>query len=820
MSTVPLLLVAIFLLVIFSIIYLSIYNEFDEQEFNNRLKVMTEYIKRTNAEHPLPASLSYVSGVDQHFYTVTTFSTQNLIVEHRSVHDDRHEYFNFLTQKYENVNHDNDYDLIVDSVAVVSDNNRVKSHSNDPTKYLLRGDDGWIEMNCPIDEHFDVNVFRCVPIPVCQDKEVGAHGMTEKLLDKLVLNHRTPRIVADNGSETEDIHPTMYLRCVEGGSAVVEECPNGYLFDATQSRCVMRNDCEGRPDGYVLSQFPESLNINEYMVCRNGDTTIQSCPFGQIFDRRLMSCVEAHPCQFNGAGYTYITDNIGPTQFYKCQDFENSILITCINRVFVNDEYQCTGDSRCSVFENGTGAQIKVFEDEIMSYDQGVLICDNYDVIKNIDCDDTNIIENRIYNNRFVPMINLPTEIYSSTESECVPFDSTLIRKNNDFYGIENVPNDYNIEFNTSFVGHIDRLENLITFDRLDNMVSFAREFGFVGINFLSKEPINCMNGYLYDIFEGRRLNFCPNNNFVFPIIISPNEFFKSKIAKIEADVDYKEYCAARLDTDNNLLKFNDFLESISVNIRQFDECHSILDKIHIKYTTINRKYTTLQPEYTFKSVNSSKNIERYAENIPNSKDTIPVLFDPFEHMETVEPLFNPFIQQEIARDLPDFPDEWTPPPNPRPPIPEPEPELTLRNKLLDYSCFFSLPTFKMTTCDVVNDHIIEAIANIRRNVQVHDDCVNAEGIANVINAYVYLGNNIGCRTEFTDDGTIRVNRVNEPNKFMDLNSQSNDGTKYNKWIHTNGINYMACPTHLYDRDQFKCDVESNKLYYMEDLQN
>ncbi|AAY84012.1 VP91 [Chrysodeixis chalcites nucleopolyhedrovirus] len=790
---------------------------------------MTEYIKRTNAEHPLPVSLSYVSGVDQNFYTVTTFSTQNLIVEHMSIHDDRHEYFNFLTQKYEKVN--NYDDVLVDSLATVSDNNRVKSHSSDPTKYLLRGDDGWFEMNCPIDEQFDANAFRCVPIPVCHNKQVGVHGMTENLLDRLVLNHRTPRVVDDDNVQSEEIHRTIYLRCVEGGSAVVEECPNGYLFDVSQGRCVMRNDCENRPDGYVLSQFPESLNIDQYMICRDGDTVIQSCPVGQIFDRRLMSCVEAHPCQFNGAGHTYITNDIGPTQFYKCQDSENSILITCINRVFVNDEYQCSGDSRCSVFENGTGTQIKVFDDEILSYDQGILVCDNYNVIKNIDCDDTNILENRIYNNRFVPMINLPKEIYSIADSKCVSFDFSLVRQNNDTFGIESVPNDYNIKFETAFTGRTSSADRLIDITRIDSVVSsYARDFNFVGFNFLNEQEINCVQGSLYDIFEGRRLNLCTSDDNFRQIIIRPNEFYKSKNVLLEVDSDYREYCAARLDNNmSQIFIFDNFLETFSVNIRQFDECHNILNKIHIKYTTIDGKYTTVQPEYNFKSVNDQKNIERYAENIQNSEDTIPVLFDPFEHIETVKPLFNPFAENTIARDLPDFPDLFPPYPPPRPPPPpppvipepEPEPELTLRNKFLNYSCFFSLPTFKMSHCDVVDDHIIEAIANIRQNVQVHDDCVNAEGIKNVINAYVYLGNDIGCRTEFTDDGTIHVNRVNEPTKFMNLTTQSNDGIKYNHWIHTNdGINYLACPHNLYNSNRFTCSVESNRLYYMQDLQN
>ena len=57
-------------------------------------------MKRTNAEHPMPYKISYVSDVDQHIFTVTTFATNSLDIINETHHDDRIEIFNFLLQTF------------------------------------------------------------------------------------------------------------------------------------------------------------------------------------------------------------------------------------------------------------------------------------------------------------------------------------------------------------------------------------------------------------------------------------------------------------------------------------------------------------------------------------------------------------------------------------------------------------------------------------------------------------------------------------------------------------------------------------------------
>ncbi|QEI03612.1 VP91 [Rachiplusia nu nucleopolyhedrovirus] len=803
MSTVPLLLVAIFLIVIFSIIYLSIYTEYDERLFENRLKVMTEYMKRTNAEHPLPNSLGYVSEVDNNIYRVTRFSTNNLSIQSVTEHDDNQETFNFLTQTYE-------------PVKFPLDEPRVKSHATDPSKYMLRGDDGWFEMNCPTDEHFDNYTMKCVPVSPCLNKQSGLYGMTESLIDKLVLNHRVP----NENEDPNELHPTMYLRCIEGGSFVVEECPNNYTFDPVTGTCERNNLCRDKPNYYILPYEPGTLNANEYEQCLTKQVVKSSCSEGFIFDRIKEMCVAGNPCNIGGIGHTYLESGIGPNQFYQCVSNNTANLITCIIRVV--DEagrYSCAGNSECTSFENGTGTQIITHDDDVWSFNRGILQCDNYLLINDLECDTSNIIGDKIFNKRFKPILHIPKEVYDTRQNMCIDSNIDLLNIKNDTFGIQNVPNDYDINFETSFAGETAKAYSLLQVNNLDSYLIYARDLNALGINYITLEPLQCFGSHLYDIFEGRQLNICtmsPANNTmtVDELVIDDGKYFESKTVKISKDEQYKSVCAQKLDGTSNFVELDSFFERISTNILQSDPCNDILHKINIRYTTIKDKYTTIASEYTYDREKGPSKVERYVQNIPIDADSIQPLFDPFEREEIVQPLFNPFIF-----DPPPFePQDPRPPVNPPEPEPEP-PTAPSMNQLIDYSCFYSLPTHKLSACVAGNEIIIQAIANLRENIRVDVNCTDAAGLANVVNSYAYLGNGLGCKCEYINDEIV-VNQVNNPKVYDNIETQSNDGFKYNRWIHYKDGRFLACPEDLLDENTFTCRVEPDKIYHIQDLQH
>ncbi|QYC92656.1 Per os infectivity factor 8 [Trabala vishnou gigantina nucleopolyhedrovirus] len=834
-------------------------------------------MKRTNADFPLPDKLSYVSEVNENLYTVTTFETNTLAVLYRSVHNDTREVFNFLEQKLINIEHEPHY----------QETKRVRAHPSDNDKFQIRGDDGWFDVECGFGKRFEPQQQTCVPVSFCDDKPPGNYGLDESTIDSLVLNHR---VVKENVNPNV-IHPTMYLRCMEGGSHSIIECPTNHLFDAAAGQCVLRNDCQNRPDGFVLSTFPENLNIDEYMVCDNEQAVVAACADGKIFDRRLMTCVDADPCSVHGAGYTYITNDIGPAQYFKCISDTESELITCINRVVVGDRFQCSGDILCSGFANGTGTQIKVHDDDTVRFDTGVLVCDEYNVQRNIDCDTADTMADKVFNGKFKVSLHVPRQIYNASTNSCVDFDAALYNIKSAHVSIESLPNDLHVDFQTAMLGRADRLSLLLHTDRLDGAVEYARDKNAVGLNPVTGLQIECFGDGLYDIFKGTQLNFCANNAPVEKVTLADDQYIRSRTLEVGLEREYQAACSSAMNRTHNFVELDHFSVDIFSHILHNDVCGAILTAIHDKYTTLYGKYTTIDVQYTFESVKPEKYIgEKHtntfdipisisklksnsvvdmvdtADNdngggsVDNERDkskkfyvvddsAIAPLFDPFEYIQTIPPLFNIFDNEtddktpqtlalsnkdSIKLKNVDAPTtagstaaattstttevNSTPPSPPSSPT---APDLIYSHKLLEFSCFYALPTFKFSACNIENEHIQNALINIKNNVTAHPDCTNAVGLSNIINAYAYLGEGIGCKSFFNVD-TLRivVDKIENGPTYLNVETQSNDGVKYNKWVHKLGSVFMACPDILLDNDNFVCNTAQNTLYYIENMQN
>nr|BEV20938.1 viral capsid associated protein [Bombyx mori nucleopolyhedrovirus] len=831
MSGVMLLVFAIFLIIAFTLIYLAIYFKFDETTYTKRLQVMIEYIKRTNADEPTPNVIGYVSDITQNTYTVTWFNTVDLSTYQESVHDDRNEIFDFLNQKLQPV------DRIV--------HDRVRANDENPNEFILSGDKDDVTMKCPAYFNFDYAQLKCVPVPPCDNKSAGRYPMDERLLDTLVLNQHLDK---DYSSNEHLYHPTFYLRCFANGAHAVEECPDNYTFDAKTRQCKVNELCENRPDGYILSYFPSNLLVNQFMQCVSGRHVVRECPANKIFDRNLMSCVEAHPCTFNGAGHTYITADISDAQYFKCLNNNESQLMTCINRIRNSDnQYECSGDSRCIDLPNGTGQQVFKHADDDISYNSGQLVCDNFEIISNIECDQSNVFENKLFMDKFRLNMQFPTEVFDGTA--CVPATADNVNFLRSTFAIENIPNHYDIDMQTSMLGKIEMIKQLVSKDlSLNNDAIFAqwllyaRDKNAIGLNPLTGEPIDCFGNNLYDVFDARRANVCKDlgKSVLKTLNFGDGEFLNVLSDTLTGkDEDYRQFCAISYENGQKIVENEHFQRRILTNILQSDVCANIYTTLYQKYTTLNPKYTTTPLQYNRILVKRPKNIEIYGANtrlknatIPKNATTISPVFNPFENQpnnrrnDSISPLFNPFQTTDaVWYSEPDGDEVMAPPPTAPPPPSEPEPEpelpspLILDNKDLFYSCHYSVPFFKLTSCHAENDVIINALNELRNNVKVDADCESAKDLSHVLNAYAYVGNGIGCRSAYDGDAIVVKKEAVPSHVYANLNTQSNDGVKYNRWLHVKNDQYMACPEELYDNDEFKCNVESDKLYYLDNLQ-
>ncbi|BBD50679.1 viral capsid associated protein [Samia cynthia nucleopolyhedrovirus] len=818
MSDVVLLVLAIILIAIFTLIYYAVFFEFDETTFSKRLQVLTEYAKRTNADKPTPDVLGYVSDVYAHTYIVTWFRTDDLGTYHETVHDDTVEIFDFLQQKF--------------SPAEAAFAQRVAPVAAEPAAFVLTGDAGDVMLRCPQHFRFDYAQLKCVPEDPCAGRAPGRYPMDERLLDVLVHNQHADK---DYSANADLYHPTLYLRCLADGSHAVRECPDNYTFDAAAGECRVNEMCESRPDGYVLPYFPETLLINEFVECRAGRHVVAQCPDQQVFDRALMACVQAHPCAFNAAGHTFITADIGDAQYFECLNYHEAQLVTCISRVRDADgRYVCAGDARCGALPDGTGQLVHTHSDDTFGYATGQLTCDNYEVISETECDVGDVLGDTLFVDKFKLAVQFPRQVLVG--NACAPATLNNVRVLSDTFPIENVSNDYGVDMQTSMVGLTNMISDLAASDDPDtafgNNVLLARHMGAVGLNPFTAEPIDCFGAQLYDVLDAGRANVCDEAG---DAVVRTLEFGDGAFLSVfrddftGLDADYKQFCAISYENPLKIVK-SDFLQHrILTNILQSDICTRIYTTMYQKYTTLAQKYTTTPLQYNYTLVKRPRNTVVYAANIPST--IFAPAFDPFAAQRPrntsglESPLFDPFTDAVWRSEPGGDGDHWLPEVSPTPqpelePEPEPEPEpLILNTKDLFYSCFYELPSFKLTSCHAENDVIIDALAKLRSNVKVDAECESAKDLHFVLNAYAYTGNGVGCRSVFDGETVTVIKEPTPSHVYANLHTQSNDGVRYNRHVHVRDGRYMACPEHLYDGVAFACNAEADKLYYLDNMQ-
>ncbi|AGE89929.1 VP91 [Spodoptera littoralis nucleopolyhedrovirus] len=843
MSTVPLLFVVIMMLILFSIIYLSIRNDFNENEFENRLTVLTEWMKRNNADMPTPETLSYVSAVNGDMYTLTEFYTNNMRTARVTVHDDTVEIFDFVNQQ-----------IIKLSTDPRDSGPRVLPDPENANGFLARGDDGWMRVACPKRERFDVDALKCVPMPPCENLPPGLYPMNESMIDELVLNHRVYR---ENDFEKVLYHPTLYLQCSENRSHSIHECPDGHLFNASERRCEMINPCVDRPDGFVLSgdQFYSNLDVQQYVICDNEEVSIGSCPDGAVFDRIVLACIFLHPCTFHGTNHTYITGDLAPNQFYRCVSNTVAEVVTCpIARRFVDGQYDCYGDLQCMNVENGNGSILKEFYNPVASFYTGKVVCDNYNVVSDVSCDWSNQLENFHFKNLYAVDENLtiPTRMFSEQADSCVNFDKNLMIENKSTFAI--VPtfldnNDYMIIPKFSYYGVTSQLDGLLVADATDEMPSQTVVY-----------PNTTSGPYFIDPYTGNEI-FCPGGGrkILFDVMKS---FTRVNLCdendQLVQSRDQSYYRPLRNDTvhmiDHSLGNINSTLNTEMFITKTFDvSCppQSIGQKIFSilhQYTTKRSKYTTLDTKYTTHVEKSGVNMEKiekrnekveiysvntrfdFVESEPvyemsidfdNPEEHVRALFNPFEISGGAD--VAPFNTLEIGGAVTD---DETDTETDIETDTETDDGAADSDVLVDasqeyvYTIMYGMPLYRLTNFNYAKygPHLTESWRSMRQNVYVHPDCANASGLIHTINSYAYLGNGIGCRCTMSENG-LRIDRVSNPLEFENLELQSNDAVKYNTMFNKIGDKYMVCPNGLTDDGQDCVANPDTIITYIEDFQ-
>ncbi|XP_058465150.1 uncharacterized protein LOC131438837 [Malaya genurostris] len=93
-------------------------------------------------------------------------------------------------------------------------------------------------------------------------------------------------------------HPSrcqLFINCVDE-QVNIGSCPDGHIFDSTEYRCIpgntetcdnLDNYCIDQPDGVI----PHPNRCDLFMLCSEGVTYVQSCPWGEILRPDMQFCV-------------------------------------------------------------------------------------------------------------------------------------------------------------------------------------------------------------------------------------------------------------------------------------------------------------------------------------------------------------------------------------------------------------------------------------------------------------------------------------------------------------------------------------------------
>lgn len=87
---------------------------------------------------------------------------------------------------------------------------------------------------------------------------------------------------------------SAYILCYEG-QATLNNCPDGYLFEAVRQFCDYASNVDCTACGsFGLQKLSDPRNCQNYYKCSSGERSLFGCPAGTHFDKTTGDCNLIH----------------------------------------------------------------------------------------------------------------------------------------------------------------------------------------------------------------------------------------------------------------------------------------------------------------------------------------------------------------------------------------------------------------------------------------------------------------------------------------------------------------------------------------------
>jgi len=232
----------------------------------------------------------------------------------------------------------------------------------------------------------------------------------------------------------EDFHPRIRVQCLnESGDYRLEVCPQDKLLDFNNIQCVPHDICSDRINGYkhtneIASNSTHILQPNEYYMCKNNKSVLQTCSTGTLFSNEINGCVTQTPCFGRGSE----TLPINNTRYLQCMH-DHGTIVDCKYGIQVDQIASSNIDgspiNRISCIIESCKPRLLTESNDLYAYNTGEITCIN-DVAITKTCDSTTTVKTFKFSwaeNFDVTLPEWPKQVYDVKSRQCRPPDTDII---------------------------------------------------------------------------------------------------------------------------------------------------------------------------------------------------------------------------------------------------------------------------------------------------------------------------------------------------------------------------------------------------------